>query len=82
MRKIKEFLTLQNILSSVSFLCLLFGLAGLTGTCEQEVTDPDGVVLAILLITVGMICAVWSMYESGYLNRSNHTFHGGSRNEK
>lgn len=69
MRKIKELFTLQNILSSISFLCLLVGLAGLTGTWEQEITDPDGVVQAILLITVGMICAVWALYESGYLNR-------------
>ena len=69
MRKIREILTLQNILSSISFLCLLVGLAGLTGTWEQEVTNPDGVVQSILLITIGMICAVWAMYESGYLKR-------------
>lgn len=60
---------LHKVLGGIAFLCLLVGISGLTGTIEQEVTDPDGVVQAILLITVGMICAVWALYESGYLNR-------------
>lgn len=60
---------LYEILEGAAVLLVMVGAAGLAGTWEKEVTDPTGVLLAAALLIFGIVCWVWSGYESGRIRR-------------
>jgi len=55
---------LHKILSGTSFVCALVGLAGLTGTVEQAVTDPQGIVLSLGILAVSAITGLLAANEN------------------
>ena len=62
---------LHSILEGTSFVCGLVGLAGLTGTIEQAVTDPQGVLLSLGILAVAAITGLLAAKENGTLRRRN-----------
>ena len=60
---------MDKIFSYISFICVMVGLAGLAGTWEQEVTDKQGIVIALVILAVGILADVAAAYESGYVSR-------------
>ena len=61
---------MDKIFSNISFACVMIGLAGLAGTWEQEVTDPQGIVVALGILAAGILAGVAAAYESGYISRA------------
>lgn len=60
---------MDKLLSYISFACILIGLAGLTGTWEQEVTDQNGIILALVILAAGIIAGIIAAFESGTISR-------------
>lgn len=64
---------LHKILTYAGFLCLLVGTAGFAGTVELEPVDRGGVVAAVCLIVIGVLCGVWAaLEEGGHRRRTSH----------
>lgn len=55
---------LHRILSGISFVCILIGLAGIAGAIETG----TGYITSAALIAVGAISGVWAGIENGYFN--------------
>lgn len=55
---------LHRILSGISFVCILIGLAGVAGAIETG----TGYITSAALIAVGAISGVWAGIESGNVN--------------
>lgn len=49
---------LRRIAEDVCFICFIIGAAGLGGTWEQEVTDPQGILMSCVILAVGAVAAV------------------------
>ena len=47
----------------------MVGLAGLAGTWEQEVTEPKGIVIALVILAAGILTGIAAAHESGYMSR-------------
>ncbi len=60
---------LHKILSWTSFACVLVGLAGLTGTVEQALTDPQGVILSLGILALSAIIGLLAANENKSLRR-------------
>ena len=60
---------MDRIFSYISFTCIMMGMAGLAGTWEQEVTDQQGIVIALVILAAGILAGVAAAYESGYVSR-------------
>lgn len=60
---------LHKILTFASFLFILVGFAGFTGTVELEPVDKGGVAAALLLFLIGILCGVWAALEEGGYGR-------------
>ncbi len=60
---------LHKLLTYASFLLILFGFAGFTGTMELEPVDRYGVALALLLFLAGILFGVWAVQEDGSFRR-------------
>ena len=60
---------MDKVFSYISFTCVMIGLAGLAGTWEQEVTDPQGIVTALVILAAGILAGIAAAHESGYLSR-------------
>jgi len=59
----------DKIFSNISFICVMVGLAGLAGTWEQEVTDTQGIVTALVILAAGILAGIAAAHESGYMSR-------------
>lgn len=55
---------LHRILSGISFVCILIGLAGVAGAIETG----TGYITSAALIAVGAISGVWAGIENGSIN--------------
>lgn len=62
---------LHSILEGTSFVCGFVGLAGLVGTVEQAVTDPQGILLSLGILAVAAITGLFAAKENGTLRRRN-----------
>lgn len=60
---------LHKLLTYASFLLILFGAAGFSGTMELEPVDRYGVAFALLLLLAGILCGVWAALEDGGCRR-------------
>lgn len=60
---------LHKILTYASFLLILIGAAGFSGTMELEPVNRYGVALALLLFLAGILCGVWAVREDGSFRR-------------
>ncbi len=60
---------MDRIFSYISFTCIMMGVAGLAGTWEQEVTDQQGIVIALVILAAGILAGIAAAYESGYVSR-------------
>lgn len=60
---------MDRIFSYISFTCIMMGVAGLAGTWEQEVTDQQGIMIALVILAAGILAGIAAAYESGYMSR-------------
>lgn len=60
---------LHSILEGTSFVCGLVGLAGVVGTSEQAVTDPQGMILSLGILAVAVITGLLAAHENKSLSR-------------
>ena len=60
---------MDKFFSNISFICVMVGLAGLAGTWEQEVTEPKGIVIALVILAAGILTGIAAAHESGYMSR-------------
>lgn len=70
---------LHEILEGTSFLLVLAGAAGITGTLERETTDPQGIMLAAALLLAGLLSAIWAAHEDGRIRRKRWDTRGWKR---
>ena len=47
----------------------MVGLAGLAGTWEQEVAEPKGIVIALVILAAGILTGIAAAHESGNMSR-------------